>query len=107
MANTSRWRQVPYRSNIERWGIAMYDLTYGQVFCGTPTRKGPSGRPASTEVKQFSRNKIVAALVGLTLIATTAAGAVTIRHKASDVRFSSHSSSLTTGGSAGFETAVY
>jgi hypothetical protein len=107
MANTSRWRLVPYRSNIKGWGIAMYDLTYGQVFCGTPTRKGPTGCPASTELKQLSRSKIVVALVGLTLVATTAAGAVTIRHKASGVRFTSHSSSLTTGGSAGFETAVY
>jgi hypothetical protein len=85
----------------------MYDLTCGQVFCGTPTCK--AGRSASSEAKQFSRGKIAVALVGLMLVATSAAGAVTIRHKAPSTGFTSHfSSSLTkVGGSARFEVALY
>lgn len=109
MANTSLWRSVSYRFTIERWGIAMYDLTYGQVFSGTPSCKGISARQPTTEATQCSRSKMIIALVGLTLVATTAAGAVTVRHKAPAIGFTSHfSSSFTTvGGSAGLEVALY
>jgi len=86
----------------------MYDLTYGQVFSGTPTCKPVPGR-TSSEARQLSRGKVAAVLVGLILGATTAAGAVTIRHKAPSIGFTSQFSSSSTKvvGSAGFEDALY
>jgi len=86
----------------------MYDLTHGQVFSGTSACK-PVFHRTSSEAKQFSRGKVAAVLVGLILGATTAAGAVTIRHKAPSVGFTSQfsSSSMKVVGSAGFEDALY
>ena len=88
----------------------MYDLTYGQVFSGTPSRRIATARAASSEATRSSRGKVAAVLVGLMLGATTAAGAVTIHHhKAPTVGFTSHFSSSFTKvvGSAGFEDALY
>jgi hypothetical protein len=89
----------------------MYDLTYGQVFSGTPSPKIVPGRRAPTAAKKASRSKVAAVLVGLIFAATTTAGAVTIRHKASGITgaFTSQlsGSSGKIGGAAGFEDALY
>jgi hypothetical protein len=89
----------------------MYDLTYGLVFGGTPTRTLSITSLASSEATPFSRGKAIAVLVGLMLGATTAAGAVTIRHKHQSFNsgFTSQLSSSSTNvvGSAGFEVALY
>jgi len=86
----------------------MYDLTHGHVFTGVPTHRVFIARSASPKATP-SRSKGAAILLGLILGATTAAGAVTIRHKAPTAGFTSHfsSSSGKVLGSAGFEVALY
>jgi len=89
----------------------MYDLNYGQVFNGSPVSRLALHRVPVAKAKPASRVKVAAALVGIMLGATTAAGAVSIHHKSASVGAASAdqtSSSLTkVAGSRGLEDALY